>query len=175
MLDRRSIGRFLAAQQFRCGCLLSISDSAYDADRHAQRLFEANKVEGAPIALAEYWLTKIGTDFRYQKGVTTTVTAAHEAWELGAGVCQDFAHILLAFLRAQNVICRYVAGLTTGEGASHAWVEVLTVKHGSEWILRIRDSVTIITSRFHKDQTLVLRFRKRRLYGRSGSKYVGKV
>ena len=26
--------------------------------------FEANKVEGAPIALAEYWLTKIGTDFR---------------------------------------------------------------------------------------------------------------
>ena len=26
-------------QQFRCGCLLSISDSAYDADRHAQRLF----------------------------------------------------------------------------------------------------------------------------------------
>lgn len=43
--------------------------------------FEANKVEGAPIALAEYWLTKIGTDFRYQKGVTTTVTAAHEAWE----------------------------------------------------------------------------------------------
>ena len=49
--------------------------------------FEANKVEGAPIALAEYWLTKIGTDFRYQKGVTTTVTAAHEAWELGAGVC----------------------------------------------------------------------------------------
>ena len=93
--------------------------------------FEANKVEGAPIALAEYWLTKIGTDFRYQKGVTTTVTAAHEAWELGAGVCQDFAHILLAFLRAQNVICRYVAGLTTGEGASHAWVEVFD---GETWI-----------------------------------------
>ena len=65
--------------------------------------FEANKVEGAPIALAEYWLTKIGTDFRYQKGVTTTVTAAHEAWELGAGVCQDFAHILLAFLRTRTL------------------------------------------------------------------------
>ena len=75
--------------------------------------------------------SKIGTDFRYQKGVTTTVTAAHEAWELGAGVCQDFAHILLAFLRAQNVICRYVAGLTTGEGASHAWVEVFD---GETWI-----------------------------------------
>lgn len=48
-----------------------------------------------------------------------------------AGVCQDFAHILLAFLRAQNVICRYVAGLTTGEGASHAWVEVFD---GETWI-----------------------------------------
>lgn len=93
--------------------------------------FEANKVEGDPIALAEYWLSKLGEDFRYQKGVTTTVTAAHDAWKLGAGVCQDFAHILLAFLRAQNVICRYVAGLTIGEGASHAWVEVFD---GKVWI-----------------------------------------
>ena len=105
--------------------------------------FEANKVEGAPIALAEYWLTKIGAALggillnAEQKKIAVTVdcpetvTAAHEAWELGAGVCQDFAHILLAFLRAQNVICRYVAGLTTGEGASHAWVEVFD---GETWI-----------------------------------------
>jgi transglutaminase-like putative cysteine protease len=47
------------------------------------------------------------------------------ALHLGRGVCQDFAHILLALLRSLGIPCRYVSGHLLGEGAPHAWVEVL--------------------------------------------------
>jgi transglutaminase-like putative cysteine protease len=45
------------------------------------------------------------------------------ALHLGTGVCQDYAHILLAVLRLLNVPARYVSGHLIGEGAPHAWVE----------------------------------------------------
>jgi len=45
------------------------------------------------------------------------------ALHLGRGVCQDYAHILLAVLRLLNVPARYVSGHLVGEGAPHAWVE----------------------------------------------------
>ena len=47
------------------------------------------------------------------------------ALHLGKGVCQDYAHILLALLRMLNIPCRYVSGQMLGEGAPHAWVEAL--------------------------------------------------
>lgn len=66
----------------------------------------------------------------YQPGATTVRTTAAEAFSLGRGVCQDYAHIMLALLRAQGVPARYAAGLLLGEGKSHAWVEVL---HEGVW------------------------------------------
>src|SRR4030081_906684 len=45
------------------------------------------------------------------------------ALNLGKGVCQAYAHILLAILRVLNVPARYVSGHLIGEGAPHAWVE----------------------------------------------------
>ena len=62
--------------------------------------------------------------FRYEPGVTGVFTTAEEAFALAQGVCQDYAHILLALCRASRVPCRYVVGMMIGEGASHAWVEV---------------------------------------------------
>ena len=61
---------------------------------------------------------------QYRQGVTSERTTALEALALGAGVCQDLAHLLLACLRAQGMAARYVAGLIPGEGETHAWVEV---------------------------------------------------
>lgn len=61
----------------------------------------------------------------YQLGVTGTQTPAAMALHLGKGVCQDFAHIMLALLRSLDVPARYVSGHLLGEGAPHAWVEVL--------------------------------------------------
>ena len=61
----------------------------------------------------------------YTPGATTVRTTAAEAFALGKGVCQDYAHIMLAVLRAKRIPARYVAGMLLGEGESHAWVEVL--------------------------------------------------
>lgn len=62
---------------------------------------------------------------RYAHGVTTTETTAAEAFALGRGVCQDYAHIALALLRRCGIACRYVSGHLIGEGATHAWVEAI--------------------------------------------------
>lgn len=70
----------------------------------------------------------------YRQGVTGADTTAAEALNLGAGVCQDHAHVLIAAARAQGAAARYVVGyLYVGEGeeaefpdatASHAWAEL---------------------------------------------------
>jgi hypothetical protein len=59
----------------------------------------------------------------YQRGATANSTTAQEAFKCGAGVCQDYAHILLSLLRMDKIPCRYVAGLASDYGETHAWVE----------------------------------------------------
>lgn len=67
---------------------------------------------------------RLHEDFVYQKGCTDVDTTAEEAWKQGRGVCQDYAHILIALLHREKISARYVTGMIPGEGASHAWVEV---------------------------------------------------
>lgn len=62
---------------------------------------------------------------RYGAGATTVDTTAAEALRIGQGLCQDYAHILLALCHAAAVPARYVSGHMLGEGGSHAWVEAL--------------------------------------------------
>lgn len=69
-------------------------------------------------------------NFTYQKGITNIETQVDELWQLRAGVCQDFAHLLLYMLRLMGVPARYVSGYICpgnsewrGEGATHAWAE----------------------------------------------------
>ena len=62
---------------------------------------------------------------RYRHGVTGVRTTASEALALGEGVCQDYAHVMLALCRLCGLPARYVSGHLQGEGGSHAWVEVL--------------------------------------------------
>jgi transglutaminase-like putative cysteine protease len=76
-------------------------------------------------------------NFKYIKGVTTTETTLDEIWKIKAGVCQDFAHILLSMLRLLNIPARYVSGYVCphdhnlrGEGATHAWVEAYIPFYG---------------------------------------------
>jgi transglutaminase-like putative cysteine protease len=75
---------------------------------------------GERAELAHRWTAKAIT---YQFGITGYSTPAAMALHLGRGVCQDYAHILLAVLRLLNVPARYVSGHLIGEGAPHAWVE----------------------------------------------------
>jgi transglutaminase-like putative cysteine protease len=61
----------------------------------------------------------------YASGVTTVETTAAEALALSHGVCQDYAHIMLALCRLCDLPARYVSGHLLGEGGTHAWVDVL--------------------------------------------------
>jgi transglutaminase-like putative cysteine protease len=70
---------------------------------------------------------------RYEQGATHVRTSSAQARAAGAGVCQDFAHVTLALLRAVGLPARYVSGYLhptvdaevgeTVAGQSHAWVE----------------------------------------------------
>lgn len=76
-------------------------------------------------------------NFSYKKGITNIETPIEDVWKLKAGVCQDFAHILLAILRIYGIPARYVSGYicpketgVRGEGATHAWVEAYIPFYG---------------------------------------------
>lgn len=73
-----------------------------------------------------YLMRRLYEDFSYEKNVTDMNTTAEEAWQLGKGVCQDYAHILIVLCRMAGIPARYVAGMLIGEGYSHAWVEILS-------------------------------------------------
>jgi transglutaminase-like putative cysteine protease len=78
------------------------------------------------LDLAERACSAVHAAMTYEYGATTVRTTAAEALAIGRGVCQDFAHIMLAACRAAGVPARYVSGHLLGqEGGSHAWVEVL--------------------------------------------------
>jgi transglutaminase-like putative cysteine protease len=61
----------------------------------------------------------------YRHGATGVHTTAACALQRGVGVCQDYAHVMLALCRLAGLPARYVSGHLLGEGGTHAWVEVL--------------------------------------------------
>ena len=63
--------------------------------------------------------------FVYEWGATTVETTAAEAWATARGVCQDYAHCMVALCRLLGLPARYVSGHLLGDGGTHAWVEVL--------------------------------------------------
>lgn len=101
---------------------------------------------GQPILVcAERLTTKLQKDIEYVPGVTDIGTASTEVLETRKGVCQDFAHLMIACFRSRGLPARYVSGYlrtnsTTdadgkklvGDGASHAWVSVFSPPYG--WI-----------------------------------------
>jgi transglutaminase-like putative cysteine protease len=80
---------------------------------------------GDQEALAERISDWVADTLRYASGVTGVRTTAAQALALGKGLCQDYAHLMLAIYRAANLPARYVSGHMLAEGGSHAWVEVL--------------------------------------------------
>ncbi|MCI5595312.1 MAG: transglutaminase family protein [Lachnospiraceae bacterium] len=76
------------------------------------------------FGIGDYVMKKLYQDFSYESGVTNIKTTAAQAFLGHRGVCQDYAHIMLAFLRFLGYSCRYVTGFMIGEGATHAWIEV---------------------------------------------------
>lgn len=94
---------------------------------------QSNRRVQSPLEIATYMMGVLYERYAYVPGVTTVRTTAEEALAGGRGVCQDYAHILIACCRKLGVMARYVAGLLIGEGATHAWVEVYQA--GTWWSL----------------------------------------
>ncbi|HLX56470.1 MAG TPA: transglutaminase family protein [Ktedonobacteraceae bacterium] len=78
-----------------------------------------------PLTLAGRVNDWVHNALHYEHGATDIHTTAAQALALGRGVCQDYAHIMLALCRLCGVAARYVSGHLLGEGGTHAWVEVL--------------------------------------------------
>ncbi len=92
-----------------------------------------------PVDIAGEMSAFVYKNFEYKKGITNVETKVDEIWKLKAGVCQDFAHVLLVMLRIVGIPARYVSGYICpdndelrGAGATHAWVEAYIPFHG--WI-----------------------------------------
>jgi len=74
----------------------------------------------------------------YRAGVTAVATTAQQALALGAGVCQDQAHVFIAACRAAGLPARYVSGYfhspTAHALASHAWADVCVDAAARRWL-----------------------------------------
>jgi transglutaminase-like putative cysteine protease len=86
-------------------------------------------------------MARVHRDFTYDPRATTIATPLAEVFAKRRGVCQDFAHLMIACLRALGLSARYVSGyLMTvpppgqprlqGADASHAWLAVHSPRFG---------------------------------------------
>jgi transglutaminase-like putative cysteine protease len=105
---------------------------------------------GSVLTVANAVMAKVHGEFRYEQGATEIATPLMEVFSNRRGVCQDFAHLMIASLRSAGLAARYVSGYlhtraapagaaeepsapgVVGADASHAWVAVFAPPHG--WV-----------------------------------------
>ncbi len=105
-------------------------------DESLRDYIQVSFVTGQPILLClQDILKRFKADFDFDSTATTVNTPVSEVFEKKRGVCQDFAHTLIALLRVLKLPTRYVSGYIRtyppegkprlrGTDASHAWVSV---------------------------------------------------
>ena len=90
--------------------------------------------KGNPLELVSKVNQGVYEAFEYVPNSTKVDSPIDDALRTRQGVCQDFAHIMIALLRQVRIPCRYVSGYLyhghenkdrSPESASHAWIEVL--------------------------------------------------
>jgi len=137
----RSGGPFDAAAEFVFASPFAPRDAAFAA--YARPSFAPGR---SLLAAATELMQRMHADFRYQSQSTQINTPALQALTQRTGVCQDFAHIMVACLRSLGLPARYVSGylLTQpapgtqrlrGSDASHAWAAVYVpdLPPGQRW------------------------------------------
>jgi transglutaminase-like putative cysteine protease len=91
--------------------------------------------DGGILAGAADLMRRIRTEFRYDPKATVISTPLAEVFQKRHGVCQDFAHVMIAGLRGLGLPAAYVSGYIRtipppgkprlqGADATHAWVSV---------------------------------------------------
>ena len=108
---------------------VTLFDQATD---YARESFSKHRqINDAAMELAN----RIRADFVYDPDATDVSTPAYDAFKRRRGVCQDFAHIMIAALRGLGLPALYVSGYIrtipqpgkerlAGADASHAWVSI---------------------------------------------------
>ena len=107
------------------GYLLKPSPLTTPDDHIAQVAEELGNSSHWGLELAARITEWVNRSMTYRYGVTGVRTTAAEALAQGTGVCQDYAHVMLAISRACGLPSRYVSGHLLGQGGTHAWVEVI--------------------------------------------------
>jgi transglutaminase-like putative cysteine protease len=89
----------------------------------------------ANVAAIRNW---VQNNIHFQPGTSVPTTTALDTLRDGAGVCRDFAHVMISFCRALNYPARFVTGIDYGAAPElgppdfHAYVEVFI---GDRWFL----------------------------------------
>jgi transglutaminase-like putative cysteine protease len=107
---------------------------------YAQSSFLPNR---ALVDVVHDLMQRIYKDFTYDPAFTTIATPLSEVLSFRRGVCQDFAHLAIACLRAYGMAARYISGYVetlpepgkprlVGADASHAWFSVYIP--GTGWL-----------------------------------------
>lgn len=129
-MQREDVADAWQAQDF------ALPSSLADQTAAAQAYAAESLAPGRPVGEAVSDLMhRIHADFAYDKTATTVSSTVDDIFDKRAGVCQDFAHLTLACLRAHGLAVRYVSGYlaTTpppgkerlvGADATHAWAAV---------------------------------------------------
>ena len=106
---------------------------------------ESERLGGGSVAgMARAAAALVHDRFSYVQGATHVQSTVLDALTAGAGVCQDFAHVMLAMMRMRGIPARYVSGYLVppsnsngtsiedviGGQASHAWMEVMVPGFG---------------------------------------------
>ena len=112
------------------GQLTIIADALVEVAKE----FGVDRRNEDPLMALQKLNSQVYNGFSYVKASTSVDSPIEDALQSRQGVCQDFAHIMIALVRGLRIPCRYVSGYLhheswhldrSGEGATHAWVEAL--------------------------------------------------
>lgn len=104
-------------------------------EKFAEFAREAFAKERPILEAAQALTARLHKYFKYDTHATTVFTSPEEAFKLGRGVCQDFAHVEVACLKSLGLPARYVSGYLrtipppgkprlVGADQTHAWVSL---------------------------------------------------
>lgn len=161
-----------ARLRYRAGSTMPEASEFALGSPHAPRAAEFVRFAGdlfAPdrplLAAIDALVQRVHEQFEYRAYSTDVATDALQALQLRRGVCQDYAHVMIAVCRSMGLAARYVSGyLSTqppagqprlvGSDASHAWVSVWCPLRG--WVdfdptNRIRPALDHVTLAWGRD------------------------
>jgi transglutaminase-like putative cysteine protease len=108
--------------------------SSPELEALATEIGASERKRRSPLAFLRDIASGVYRSFKYVKKSTAVNSPIEDALNSRQGVCQDFAHIMIALVRNARIPCRYVSGYLyqttenshpSADGATHAWVEAL--------------------------------------------------